>query len=241
MNNITDYEKDFAVSSAVCDADGICNLPFLLSCMERIAKEDAIRLGQGSNILAERYNAAWMILRTDMQVLLPIRAGMFLHAVTWTRGIKGAAVLRDFLFCFDDNVAVRATQVWIVADLSTRRLRNPRTIPELDTPCPKQALTNAVLHFHLPEMKHVEAELTVTEADIDENGHMNNARYLCHASPYLPHGLSSPCHIQIEYSAELLCGQTFQCLTAHADQTFFLVFRTEQKNHFMLCMQPLPD
>lgn len=232
------YRKNHTVPY---EADGFSFLPFLLSRMEQTAKEDAIRLGQGTDMLKARYNAAWMILRTELQVLAPVSAGMSIEIVTWTRGIKGASVLRDFQV-FDGNREIaRATQLWIVADLTTRLLRNPRSMPELDTPCPDFAFSDGVSGFEMPLAENFCAELTVKAEDIDENGHMNNVRYLFRALPYLPQTITVPYRLQLQYSAEMFCGQRFQCVTGQNADSFSLVFRSEGKEHFKLKLQTLAD
>lgn len=233
-----DYRKTYTVPA---DTDELDLLPFLLACMEQTAKEDAIRLGQGTDILKARYNAAWMILRTDLQVFAPLRAGLCFDVDTWSRGIRGASVLRDFQIVADGEALARATQLWIVADLTSRRLRNPRSMPELDTPCPDFAFSNAASHFDIPPANLLRAELKVEPEDIDENGHMNNVRYLFRALPYLPQDLSAPYRLQLHYSAELLCGQSFRCLTGQEEQACSLVFRREGKEHFLLKVQPNTD
>lgn len=238
MMNDFAFRKTYTVPS---DADGLRLLPFLLSCMEQTAKEDAIRLGQGIDVLKDRYNAAWMILRTDLQVLVPISAGLCIEIVTWSRGIHGASVLRDFQIMSHGRELARAMQLWIVADLTSRRLRNPRSMPELDTPCPSFAFSNTASRFDMPQARSFQAELTVKPEDIDENGHMNNVRYLFRALPYLPQMTAVAYHLQLQYSAELLCDHTFQCLTGTEEQTFSLVFRKEDKDHFRLKLQPIAD
>lgn len=237
MNDF-EYRKSYTVPF---DTDGFRLLPFLLSCMEQTAKEDAIRLGQGTDVLKDRYNAAWMILRTDLQVLVPISAGLCIEIVTWSRGIHGASVLRDFQIMSHGRELARATQLWVVADLTSRRLRNPRFMPELDTPCPLFAFSNTASRFDMPQARSFQAALTVKPEDIDENGHMNNVRYLVRALPYLPQNGNMPYRLLLQYNAELLCNQTFQCLTGSEDQIFSLVFRKEDKEHFQLKLQPIAD
>ena len=229
------YRKTYTVPTGT---EGTRLLPFLLSCMEQTAKEDAIRLGQGTDVLMARYHSAWMILRTQLQVLAPIHAGMKFEIFTWSRGVCGASVLRDFHVFADGREVVRATQLWIVADLTTRRLRNPRSMPELDTPCPPFAFSTTVPRFDLIPAKTLCAELTVGAEDIDENGHMNNVRYVTHAVPYLPQ-FPYPCSIQLEYCAELLQGQSYQCFSGQEDNAVCLVFRIGEKDHFRMLLQPL--
>ncbi len=236
MNSFS-YRKTYTVPA---DTDGVRSLPFLLSCMEQTAKEDAIRLGQGMDVLKARYNAAWMILRTQLQVLAPLCTGMDIEILTWSRGIRGASVLRDFHIFSDGKVLARATQLWIVADLTTRRLRNPRSMPELDVLCPPFAFSEAVSRFEFAPAALVSDERTVRAEDIDENGHMNNVRYVSHVLQLLPQ-LTYPCMVQLEYCQELLQGETFRCFCGRDDNAVCLVFRTGEKDRFRMLLKPLDD
>ncbi len=235
--NTFSYRKTYTAPSGT---DGCQSLAFLLSCMQQTAKEDAVRLGQGTDVLMARYNAAWMILRAQLQMFAPVCAGMSLEIFTWSRGVRGASVLRDFRVFSEGNEIARATQLWIVADLTTRRLRNPRSIPELDTPCPPFAFSDGVSGFEMPLAENFCAELTVKAEDIDENGHMNNVRYVSHAMPYLPQ-FPYPCRIRMEYCAELLQGQSYQCFSGRDDRAACLVFCKDGKEHFRMLLQPFAD
>ena len=222
------YYKSFPVPEAACDADGYCRPSFFAVCMENIAREDSIRLGQGADILRAKYNAGWMILFAQMTLRRPVRAGQTLQALTWTRGVKGASVLRDYIFFIDGGELLRATQQWVVVEMTKRILLNPHRLPELAATCPSYALSERPERVPDFSFDTEAVPQTVSAMEIDANGHMNNACYLRRAEALLPPDrLQRPYRLQFEYRSELMQGQSFDVLHSATDNTACVVFRRD--------------
>lgn len=233
MNKIYSITK--TIPSNACNAQGICTLPYLLQVLQELALADSERIGQGFDHLVSTYNTAWMILQNDISVLHPIRAGECLTVQTWYRGCKGLTASRDYLFLAGQEEVLHCTQVWAVVERSTRKLYNPQLIPELQITAPDRILPT-VRHATHPtaELKKA-AERKVTAQDIDVNGHMNNARYVAHALPYLPEGsIDGAYRLSLSYHSELLEGVTYDCLTGGGEEGFEVAFQVDGKDCFYL-------
>ena len=103
-----------------------------------------------------------------------------LRVETWSRGYRGAIATRDYsVRCPDGSEAARATSVWFVIDLATRR---PVRLAEYEgRSAHDPARASGAFEpgkIDPPARPCASRRLAVRAADLDLNGHVNNTRYL---------------------------------------------------------------
>ncbi len=99
---------------------------------------------------------------------------------TWSRGYRGAIATRDFVVRRGDGgMVARATSVWFVIDLATRK---PVRLAEYEPLCEhapeKRSGAEEPGRIDFPGGDFTSRLLEVRAADLDLNGHVNNLRYL---------------------------------------------------------------
>ena len=227
------YEQFFAIPSSACGADGVCMPPFLLGCLEQTTFADAERIGQGRDYFFQTYNLCWMLVYTDLTVQAPMSARAELTVKTRYCGRRGAMLERELTVFAGGSQTAYAVQHWVVVDRTARTMCNPMQIPELSgLRAPRR---DTVRPGRLPDTMRCVGTGQVTRQDIDRNGHMNNARYVERAMPYLPEStLRGTYRLHLTYSYELLEGQNYDCLCTDGTEPFALVFRNGEKECFAL-------
>lgn len=229
------FSKIFTAPESECDAQRRCTLPYLLRCMEETSFADAERIGQGIDLLREKYGLGWMLFQSDLTVSNLPSAGEQFAVYTTYLGVRGVSAFRSYDILIGGDTVAHCEQVWVVVSLSTRLLTNPQKIPELM----REGLPEIPRRRHNPI--RIDLPLfpvgtkTVLPDDLDFNGHMNNVRYVEHALPILPDNrFSTPCQLRLSYQYELLEGQSYDCLIANKKGATVVVFRANGRNCFVL-------
>lgn len=165
-----------------------------------------------------RGGQTWMLSRMNLAVDRALLLGEMFTVETWpSTRIKGARAYRDYVLKdAAGRVCARASSLWVIVDLATRRpVRIPEAItalsvdPGYDIP----ALSDA-----LPAPEGGEAvEFRACWSDADQNEHANNAALLRWAVDALPlrfleqRRLSA---VEVHYLAEVAIGDLVRVVSA---------------------------
>ncbi|MBP3314013.1 MAG: hypothetical protein J6K84_05110 [Oscillospiraceae bacterium] len=177
---------------------------------------------------AEEMGLAWMIIRIHGEILRPLQDELKIS--TWPMESK-----RGFLprYCemhdSEGNLCLKMTTLWVLADATTRTLRmdEPILVPNMargDELPPARSLPKKTL----PQL----GAFTVTDDQIDENGHMNNCQYATLAQPYFP--VDTLHQFTVDYRAEILPHAHGELWGAWEDDAFFFCGTCEEKEHFRM-------
>ena len=197
----------FPVHSYEVDAFGALAVPALSGYLQEIAGRHAAELGVGLDGLRAR-GLTWVLARQRLELLREVALGDTLTIETWPSGLDRLAATREFVARRGDGEeAARATTLWYVLDVATRRVVRPDEV--LDPALPRERTPSVVPipHAKLPELSHWELQkrFHVRYADIDTNLHVTNASYLEWAVEAMPIELwrgSRLALVEVQYLAE---------------------------------------
>lgn len=206
------FEKCYTIAAGCVDAAGICRPDALLQLLQDVAGEHAERIGTGREVMLSNHNCVWMLVRTWYQLDKPLMLGQTVRLRTWPSKNDATASERYFDMKVDGEPVGQALQMWVLVDIDQRRIARIRNFPEIQAmPLTEKPISLRLRHLVSPEL-HDAGFYTVSDEDMDINGHMNNARYLRCAMQPLGDGFVS--QLQINYERECRAGQTLCLQTA---------------------------
>ncbi len=189
------------------DAFGALAVPALSGYLQEIAGRHAAELGVGLDVLRAR-GLTWVLARQRLVLPREVALGDTLEIETWPSGVDRLAATREFLVRRGDGAeAARATTVWYVLDLATRKPVRPQEVLDAALPRERTASVAPIAHAKLPELAHWELQkrFHVRYADIDLNLHVTNASYVEWAVEAMPVELwrgSRLAEVEVQYLAE---------------------------------------
>ena len=106
---------------------------------------------------------------------------------TWLRSPTPVMSVRDYDFCADGEVIGSAVHCWVLVDAEARHMIDLRQIPTLwELPVHVPERKTRLRRLTLPETMTAAGAVRVTDAEIDDNGHMNNVAYVRRAQEAAP-------------------------------------------------------
>ena len=181
------YEMQFTLSHIHVDCFGYARPAVLLYMMQEAAGDHCVLLEADRKALAPKH-LFWAITRTRVQVTRLPRLGETVTVQTWPMPTTRVAYPRSVVgYDADGKELFRAISLWVLMDEQTRAMVLPGksdvtvegilTGDELTAPraIATQPMDNICRH-------------TVTYSLLDENGHMNNTRYMDWVDDLLPSG-----------------------------------------------------
>jgi acyl-ACP thioesterase len=201
----------FPVHSYEVDAFGTLMVPATSGYLQEIAGRHAAVLGVGLDVLRAR-GLTWILARQRLELPAPVSLGDTVSVETWPSGLERLAATREFVARRGDGVeALRATTVWYVLDLATRKPVRPEQILDPRFPRPRTPSVAPLTPGKLPELARWELQkrFHVRYADIDQNLHVTNASYVTWAVEAMPveHWRASRlAAVEVHYLAEGLYG-----------------------------------
>lgn len=202
----------FPVHSYEVDAFGTLQVAAISGYLQETAGRHAAELGVGLEALRAR-GLTWILARQRLELPVPVPLGDTLAVETWPSGIERLSATREFVARRGDGAeAVRASTVWHVIELATRRPVRPQEVLDPRLPRERQAPVAPLVHGKLPALEHWELQrrFHVRYADIDGNLHVTNASYVSWAIEAMPVDLwraSRVAAIEVHYLAEALHGE----------------------------------
>lgn len=206
------HRLEHVVRALDMDARGRLSVTGLLLVLQEAAGESAHALGFPVERLL-RDGVSWVLARFRLEMQAWPLWRETIRVETWPAGADGARAYREFRV-FDGAGAPigRATSLWMVIDLATRR---PAPIPSyvrLPGLPDMTGIRPAELRaLEAPEAADAEATFRVRWSDLDVNDHANNVCYVEWALETVPPELRAsafPSSLAIDFRAETRLGDT---------------------------------
>ncbi|MDF9844641.1 MULTISPECIES: acyl-ACP thioesterase domain-containing protein [unclassified Paenibacillus] len=172
--------EDFLVQASDTDFRLKAKLSFILDVMQRAADSAVHNLGLSMDKMLEA-GMGWMVITMDLDInRLPL-PNEVLTVHTWSKGNKGALWQRDYRI-FDQNKLeiASARSMWALVDIDKRKILRPSALPVAVEPYLEDSVGP------IPQKVAIPADVILQEAyryqvrysGLDNNGHLNNARYV---------------------------------------------------------------
>lgn len=220
------YQKTIVITDEHTDAFDRMTPTAMVQQMQHTAGEHLDQLGLGGDAM-EKQGFLWMLIRTSLQIHRAPRQGEHVLVRTWFGPEKRWMYPGHYVFyTFRGEKLAEAASQWMLVDKATRSLTDP---PDLIRALPETSLEGEpelpARKVSFPAELTGKAERTVQPHEIDRNGHMNNSYYLDWAA-VIPDAKYRQDHalraLWVEYSHELLVGQTATLQYEHEQDTLYL-------------------
>lgn len=188
--------------------------------LEKCAGDHAASLGVSSARLLED-DILWVLVKREVIINRLPEMGEKVIAETWPGKSRHGFYPRRFRF-YDEKgeLLLMAACKWVLMDAKTRELADHEAVRSLSPEKLENEQKLPASKVAFPEMDFV-CEKTVTEDEIDMNGHLNNAYYLGWAEELLPEGFV-PSEIWIEYLRELFVGEKIRLERKFEDGAWYI-------------------
>ena len=159
--------------------DGIWTPAELMGALERAATDHADALNIGHDRMVADFGSLWMLVRSRLELTRLPAADEALTVRTWLRSPTPVMSVRDYDFCADGEVIGSAVHCWVLVNAEARHMIDLRQIPALwELPVHAPERKTRLRRLTLPETMTAAGTVRVTDAEIDDNGHMNNVAYV---------------------------------------------------------------
>ncbi len=205
------YTEHFSLLTRDCDLNASWRPGAVLLAMQEAGGAHSEQLGAGRNALALQ-NLAWVLTRIELDMDRYPKIGEALSLETFPGPVRRWFFPRYFVIRdAQDREIGRAASLWVLLDLTTRRMAQPAGIAALmpdnrDLPAP----------LGLPgSVTEVSGVLEETRrfpmySDLDANRHVNNTRYVdwaCDALGVDCMAENELAHLTVNYNMEVKPGQ----------------------------------
>ena len=184
------HEEAFLTRKHEMDMNHHLRVQCICNYMEEAAGVHADTLGVGISRLLQD-NLTWALAKMRLVLHRLPGSGESVRVTTWPVSVERLQFRRDFII-YDSmgNVLVSAVTQWVVMGIESRRLeRFPLYIADLQPKNPPLALEDG--DIRIPDLERLEGHcpagaahpagrlsFPVRLADIDQNRHVNNGRYI---------------------------------------------------------------
>lgn len=221
------YTARFQLASQDIDCHYRIRPATLLGFLQDASADAAAQFHATREEMVEKYDLFWMVARVRYRLTAPICWGQELTIQTWHRGADKTLMFRDYLLSVDGKEVGRATTVWVLCSLTTRKLARFSSFPEFEgTDGGDLCWDTKVPHLRLPQSLVTAERRLLHFSEMDVNGHINNTRYADFMCDALGDKLADPqcfvSELQIGYLEECRPGETLEVQLAQADGRFYL-------------------
>ena len=197
--------------------DRLMRIPCICNYLEEAAGVHASALGVGLEDLNEE-SLSWVLVKMRLQLRRRPGPGERITVETWPVGVERLQFRRDFIL-YDDERRTLGTAVsqWVVMGLETRRVeRFPLRVTGLVPDNPRLAQETGDIRIPAVQNGRLGPAFPVRLADIDQNQHVNNCRYVDFAleSAELAGMGDNPRQIDMLFRAEGLRGDVIHSVSA---------------------------
>lgn len=181
MENNTNlvWIEPFSVHASDTDYRSKGKLSYVLDIMQHAADFAVGNLG----ITVEEILGAgmgWMMITLDLEFKRIPRSNDQLSIHTWSKGTKGALWQRDFRIFDGDNIEIAtARSIWALVDIEKRKILRPSALPVEVKHYNGDSVGDMPVKVKIPSDISMEEayQYQVRYSGLDNNGHLNNARY----------------------------------------------------------------
>ena len=194
--------------------DRLMRIQCVCNYMEEAAGIHADKLGVGLERLADD-GLAWVLAKMRLCLRRRPGAGELVVVETWPVSVERVQFRRDFIM-YDESRQILATAVtqWVVMGLASRRVeRFPAHVAELAPENPLLAQESGDIRIPAASDGRPGPLFPVRLADIDQNRHVNNGRYVDFAleAAHVAGKDDEPVQIALLFRAEGLRGDVISC------------------------------
>ncbi len=170
--------KKITVQNESCNADGMLKLSGLQRYMQDCAGEDFDTYGTTGDEMRKN-GMSFVLTRISIDILQDIYCGDNIEILTVHDHIEGVSMIREYVVVSQRGFCCRATTVWIILNLNTRRILRPTAIEHYPPSVNifKQQVDAEKRIFTKDEVTFPAGEILITKDYIDENEHVNNTYY----------------------------------------------------------------
>ena len=205
------YSQDFRIASYQTDLTARMKPSAILEIMQEMAGAHAELLDVGRSRLMP-LNLAWVLTRVEVRMERYPLSGEVITVETFPMPNRRVFFPRYFVFKDADGRQIGcAGSLWVVLDITTRKMGNPADIVPL---MPDNRALTAPMGMPATVEEIPGQAITIDRlpvyTDLDVNGHVNNTRYLdwcCNAlgiDVMRTHVMTTFC---VNYNQEILPGQ----------------------------------
>lgn len=181
------YEMTHRVRYSEISPNQHINIEQIIKYFQDCSTFDSENIGQGLDYM-ERIGHIWLLAAWQVEVIQYPSMGDEIVIATWPYEVKGILAYRNFeIRDLKGNSMVKANSIWFYMNMQTGI---PKRIEEEDVRAygygKKLSMDYQPRKIHLPKQEGEPQEsFLVKKADLDTNGHVNNARYIEMAMEYL--------------------------------------------------------
>ena len=171
------YQKDYAVTSYLINAQGKVGLYYLLNLLQDIAIDHAKILGLGREEMTKA-KLFWVLTRQNLEMSRWPKWNEQIQIQTWIRKGEGnIASIRDFSILQDGHEIGKCSTTWVALDMNSRKPASFEKVIDF----PRMSADKKInLETHkIPVRQNLEEVMgfNVRNSDIDQNSHVNNTKY----------------------------------------------------------------
>ena len=171
-------------------------------------------VGRSLDDVRDKDGLAFILSRIGINFYAPISPFRTITAETWVNEGKGYTSVRNFRLYDGDKLAVEASSLWALIDLSKKF---PVKLDRFDFgfSFEEETLDGISTRFHIPKEFPMETagERRIAYSDIDYNMHMNNTHYPDMLCDFLPDMQESRVgSMTLSFLREAPYGQTLRVL-----------------------------
>jgi acyl-ACP thioesterase len=204
-----------------------------------IATEHAEMLGFGYNDLAQK-NLAWVMIRMSFKVFKSPQLGDVLTITTLPENPKTLDVNRGYyIYNANGDLIISASSKWCTIDINTHKISRLTSVFENYTEAdfvPFEPFENAnpkIQTFADYNEKSLCSTFQVQITDLDQNLHMNNARYgdiilnACEMDQLKENEIS---HVDLNFMSQLFINDKYEVYKTQKENTTFIEVRNPNSN-----------
>lgn len=214
-----EYSETTILTAEQFDDHGNVLPAAVLDLFQRAAGSHAERLGVGFEAMLSK-NLLWVVTQIKYQVLAAAQPGQPLTVTTWPLPPSRLGFDREYLICDAAGmVLIRGTSKWMQIDAAERRLMPTSNVYPLT-----EYRTTRNFEERIRRIRNFDADSDVCricpdESAIDNNGHVNNAKYAGFAYTALQDFGGVISTFQIDFLHEVMCGEPLELSYAVSGKT----------------------
>ena len=222
------YVEKHIVTTCECGPDGVMRADAWFSWYQNAAAVHASSLGCGHDGILPA-DMAWILLDVHAVWENHARAGDELALVTSVAQSIHWLYPRVFESRLaDGRIAARATTTWALLDTAARRITRHPNIQALHDGA-AGGPAERVPPFEPLDAPCVERAFSTAAEDFDENGHVNNARYIAWACAALAEQNARINTVSARYQREILPGEPLRSLAVDGGRFAYEIFSGEKR------------